>query len=74
MKKFKVLIPEAVADAVSYEHFSKLMEIYFALMGHSSQFSRRITDTEVGRDRLHASMSHWLEAYNKTGKWLNEQS
>ena len=69
MKKFKALIPEAVADAVSYEHSDKLMEKFNQIMTLNKWFSKRITDTTIGRDRLHAFMNHWLEAYNKTGEW-----
>lgn len=69
MKKFKALIPEAVADSVSPEHADKLMEKFTRIMNCNEFFAKRITDTTVGRDRLYAFMNHWLEAYNKTGKW-----
>lgn len=69
MKKYKALIPEVIADAISYEYSESLMAKFNKIMGLNPQFAKRITDTKIGRDRLYAFMNHWLEAYNKTGRW-----
>ncbi len=69
MKRFKALIPEAVADAVSKEHGDSLMKKFTRIMKLNKWFAKRITDTTIGRDRLYAFMNHWLEAYNKSGEW-----
>lgn len=69
MKTFKILIPEVVADSVSYEHGGKLMEKFNHLMKINPMFAKRITDTTTGRDQLYAFMEHWLAGYYKSGTW-----
>ncbi len=69
MKQFKALIPEVVADSVSYEHSDALMTKFNRIMTLNPSFAKRITDTTAGRDRLYAFMNHWLESYNKRGVW-----
>lgn len=70
--KFKTLLPYAVADSVSREHSDMLVVIAETIYKKNEQFRKRITDTAIGRDRLYMYMQHWLDAYNKTGKWLIE--
>lgn len=70
MKKYKALIPEAVAESISQEHSKALMIKFKRIINLNKQFAKKISDTEIGRDRLYVFMQHWFDAYNKTGKWM----
>ena len=74
MKTTKILIPEIIADSVSQEHANKLMEIFNVVMKNNSFFSASIHDNEKGRDTIYTFMNHWLEGYNKSGRWIDDNS
>jgi hypothetical protein len=64
-KRFKVLIPELIADGVSREHSAKLTQLFY-------HFAHKFSDTNRGRDLAHAFMNHWHEAFKKSGHWIDE--
>lgn len=69
-KDLEFLIPEAVA--ICYSNDPSIIDYLVArakrLYRTNKYWGRMITDTNKGRDRLHAFMKHWAQGVKAAGE------